>query len=249
MNDRQKKILQKLKKNGHISITEESKTFGVNEMTIRRDLTALEKIGEATRVHGGAIPRSPMPGGLDFMTAPPREAQIAIAKETVKHLPPNSSVMLNTGTTVLQVAREIAAAELQLNIITNSLAVAIALYRTPCQVLLTGGTLRQKWVDLAGPMTLKNIDEFNVDILITGCDAALADEGVFTSDINLAEIERKAVEKSNQVIVVTESTKFGKKDFAKFATIDEVDMVITDRELSASINQQLQKNKLNVIAI
>ena len=249
MNDRQKKILQKLKKNGHVSITEESQAFAVNEMTIRRDLTALEKIGEATRVHGGAIPRSPMPGGLDFMTSPAREAQIKIAKEAIKHLQPNSTVMLNTGTTLLQVAREIANAEIPLTIITNSLAVAIALYRSRCQVILTGGTLREKWVDLAGPVTQKNLDEYYVDVLITGCDGALADEGFFTSDINLAEIERKSVEISSKVIVVTESAKFGQKSFAKFANIDEVDLVISDQNLPPAVIKQLKQRKVDLIQV
>jgi len=247
MNTRQKKILQKLKRNGHVSIAKEAHAFAVNEMTIRRDLNILESIGEATRIHGGAIPQVSIPGGMDFLATSPRDAQIRIAQETIKHLEPNSTVMLNTGTTVLQVAREIATSEIPLTVITNSLPVAIVLYRSQCQVILTGGTLREKWVDLTGPLTQKNLDAYYVDILIAGCDGALPQEGFFTSDINLAEIEKKSVQISNKVIIVTESSKFGKKSFAKFATIDKVDIIISDKKLPKSTVDELSKQNIQVI--
>ena len=247
MNNRQNKILQKLKKEGHVSIAKEAALFEVNEMTIRRDLIALEKIGEATRIHGGAVPWSPFPDGLDIMTAAPRQNQILIAKETVKQLEPNISVMLNTGTTVLQVAREIAAKEIPLTVITNSLPVAIALYRTPCQVVLPGGSLRQKWADLSGPLTRKNLDEYYVDVLITGCDAAMSEDGFFTDDINLAEIEQKSVEISKKVIVVTESSKFGHRSFAKFAELDEIDSLITDNDMKKTDKENIRKRDINLI--
>jgi len=181
------------------------------------------------------------------LTGTARNSQVLIARETVKLLQPNSSVMLNTGTTVLQVAKEIALSEIPLTVITSSIAVAIALYRSKCQVLLTGGTLRQKWVDLVGPITQKNLDEYYVDVLVTGCDGALVNEGLFTSDINLAEIEKKTVQISNRVILVTESHKFGRKSFAHFAKIDEVDVVITDSNLEDKLAEQIRKKGSQLI--
>jgi len=246
MNDRQKKILQKLKKSGHVSVASEALVLGVNEMTLRRDLIFLEKAGVVTRVHGGAVPCSPT-SGLDFLTIPPRKEQIAIAKETVKHIEPNSTIMLNTGTTVMQVAKEIADNEIPLTVITNSLAVAIVLYRSKCQVILTGGTLREQWVDLTGPITLKNLNEYYVDLLISGCDGALVSDGFFTSDINLAEIEKKSVEISKRVIIVAESYKFENKSFASFATIDQVDMVISDNGMIESDIAELKQNSTDLV--
>ncbi len=177
MNSRQQILVDRLNNTGHLSVVEQAKELAVTEMTIRRDLQLFEKDGIATRVHGGAVPRSPIPHGIDIMAKKPREPQIAIAKQAVKLLKPGSTVLFNVGTTVLQVAREIATLKIPLTVITNSLPVAIALYKSECQVILPGGTLRRQGLDLIGPLTLKNIDEYHVDVLITGCDGALPDEG------------------------------------------------------------------------
>lgn len=249
MNQRQRTILKKLKKLGHVSIADEAMSFGVNEMTIRRDLKFFEELGEATRVHGGAIPRSQAPLGVDSLISSPRDAQVRIAREVVKQLDPGSTVLLNTGTTVLQVAREIAAAELRLTVMTNSLPVAVALYQSDCQVLLTGGALRQESLDLTGPITEKNLDEVYVDVLIAGCDGAIPEEGFFTTDLNLAEMEKKSVKISRRVIVITESFKFGKRSFAKFASPDEVDLVISDDQLNDSDRKSLASQNVTLTMV
>jgi DeoR/GlpR family transcriptional regulator of sugar metabolism len=233
MNQRQQILLDRLKNTGHISVLNQAKELSVTEMTIRRDLSFFEKQGIATRIHGGAIPSVPLPQGIDIMAGKPREAQTAIAKQTLKLLTPGSTVLFNIGTTVLQVAREIATAKIHLTVITTSIPVAVALYQSECQVILPGGTLRRQGLDLTGPITEKNLNEYHVDALISGCDGAVADDGFFTSDINLAEIEKKSVEIAKQVIMVTESNKFGQKSFAKFANISDIAYLVTDKNLSA----------------
>ncbi|MEA2011691.1 MAG: DeoR/GlpR family DNA-binding transcription regulator [Verrucomicrobiota bacterium] len=247
MNKRQQILIDKLNNIGYVSVIDIAKEFNVTEMTIRRDLSFFEKEGFAIRVHGGAVPRSPVPLGIDVMMQKPRDTQIAIAKQALKLLKPYQTIIFNVGTTILQIAKEIAVAKIPLTVITNSIPVAITLYKSKCQVLLTGGTLREHGLDLIGPITEKNLHEYHVDLLISGCDAALADEGFFTSDINLAEIEKKSVKISHRTIVVTESNKFGHKSFAKFANINEVDIVITDSNISKEDLFLLQKQETQVI--
>ena len=130
--------------------------------------------------------------------------------------------MRSTGSTTLEVARLLAVSGKRLSVVTNSLPIAAALFQTPIQVILTGGTLRSDSLDLAGPVTEKNLDEYYIDMLISGCDGAFASEGFFTKDINLAEMERKAVQKSKKVLIVAEVHKFKQRAFVKFASPGEV---------------------------
>jgi DeoR/GlpR family transcriptional regulator of sugar metabolism len=247
MNDRCRILVDKLKSEGHVSVVEQSKKLQVTEMTIRRDLRALEEMGVAIRVHGGAIPATPLPRGLDVITRIPRKDQILIAKRAVAMLAPDSTVMLNVGTTVFQVAREIAASNIPLTVITNSLPVAVALHQSECQVILTGGLLRNKALDLAGPLTEKNLDEYQVDILIAGCDGMDPEKGFYTSDANLAAIERHSAKIARKVAIVAESAKFATRAFAKFAEIEDVSTLITDDGISKSAHSLLEKCGVEVL--
>lgn len=247
MNHRQQTLMDELKTNGHVSVVDLAQKLQVTEMTIRRDLQQLESQRLLTRVHGGAVPCSKLPLGADMLTAPANEQQIAIAKATVDALPANATVMLNVGTTVLQVAREIARRQLALTVVTNSLPVAIILYQSECHVLLTGGSLRRQSLDLVGPVTEQNIDEYHVDILIGGCDGAMAGEGFFTSDVNLAAMEQKAVRVASKVIIITESHKFHKRSLAKFADISEVSTIITDSKLSSVDANLIKQHNVKLI--
>jgi DeoR family transcriptional regulator of aga operon len=226
---------------------EQAEKLGVTEMTIRRDLRFLEDMGVATRVHGGAIPATPLPRGLDVISRIPRPEQIRIAKKTVSILAPGSTVMMNVGSTVFQVAREIAVSNLPLTVITNSLPVAVALHQSECQVILTGGLLRREALDLAGPLTEKNLDEYQVDILIAGCDGMDPEKGFHTSDANLAAIERHSAKIAEKVVIVAESAKFAARAFAKFADLDEVSTLITDDGVPPATAEALSKRGVEVL--
>lgn len=248
MNTRQKTLLEKLHKLGSLSIEEEALIFKVAPMTIRRDIQLFEKQGIAIRTHGGAVPRISEPSQL-FTQQDANEAQKRIAKKAVELIPDGCTLMLSTGTTTLEVARQLAASDLRICVITNSLPIAAVLFQTKIQVILTGGSLRTSSLDLVGPVTEKNLDEYYIDILITGCDGASAEEGFFTKDLNLAEMEKKSVKKSGKTIIVTESSKFNKPSFVKFASMDEISTLITDRKLLPEIKNRMDKTKLELILV
>lgn len=246
MNKRQVALLDKLNRLGRLSLEEEAGVFGVSSMTIRRDLAMFEERGVAIRTQGGAIPAHPDPTKLaGGGGASPVKRQIA--RRVVERIPDGSTLMLSAGSTTLEVARQLAVAEKSVCVITNSLTVAAALFQTPVQVILTGGSLRSDSLDLVGPVAEKNIDEYYIDILISGCDGAMAGEGFFTHDLNLASMERKSVQKSRNVIIVTESAKFGRPSFAKFASVAEVSAVITDAGLSQADRESLQVAGVEVV--
>ena len=247
MNSRQKTLVEKLYKLGRLFIKEEATAFAVAPMTIRRDIQFFESQGIAIRTHGGAVPRVNEP--LQIFTQPEASAiQKKIARKAVEMIPAESTLMLSTGSTTLEVARQLAASDLRICVITNSLPIAAVLFQTKIQVVLTGGSLRSNSLDLTGPVTEKNLDEYYIDILITGCDG-VSQDGFFTKDLNLAEMEKKSVKKSAKTIVVTESHKFNKPSFVKFASLNEVATVITDKKLPDDTASLITQTGIELIQV
>ena len=248
MNKRQQTLLDKLAHTGRLVLEEEAEKFGVSTMTIRRDIAMLEERGLAVKTQGGAVSRVADPAQL-LTGGSVSENQRRIARKILELIPDGCTLMLSTGSTSLEVARQLAVSGKRLAVVTNSLPIAAALFQTPIQVILTGGSLRADSLDLVGPVAEKNLDEYYIDILITGCDGATATEGFFTKDLNLAAMERKSVEKSRKVILATESSKFRHPSFVKFAAPDKISVLVTDPALTDADEQALCRVGIEVIKV
>ena len=157
---------------GRLTIKEASLELGVAEMTLRRDLKLLEKSGALLQVRGGAVlpparyePESSVKGEL--------ERKFALAEALYKKIMPAETLFIGTGSTVLAFAKYLARHNtLPVTVITNSLPVASSLFKTHCHVILPGGELRSNSLDLVGPVAERNMEDYHVDYLISGCDAA-----------------------------------------------------------------------------
>ena len=232
MNQRQQDLLDRMNRNGNILIESEAEYFCVAPMTIRRDLRFLEKNGLAVQTKKGAIPK-PKIYAAPLNMAEDSTIKRKIAARLLEMIEPSSTVLLSTGTTTLTFARLLAQQNLPLTIITNSIPIASALFQTRIKVILIGGELRTTSLDLVGPAAEKYLSEYHIDLLVTGCDGADAEQGFYTSDLNLANLEKLSAKVSDKVIVITESRKFGRKALVKFAEIADVDAIITDNHLKA----------------
>jgi DeoR/GlpR family transcriptional regulator of sugar metabolism len=243
MNQRQQQLLDRLNRIGKILIEEEAEHFCVTPMTIRRDLRFLEKNGLAVQTKKGAIPK-PKIHAAPLNMAEDSAIKRKIAAKLLEKIEPTSTVMLSTGTTTLAFARLLAEQNLSLTIITNSIPIASALFQTRIKVILIGGELRTTSLDLVGPAAEKYLSEYHIDLLVTGCDGADAQQGFYTSDLNLANLEKLSAKVSDKVIVITESRKFGKKALVKFAEIADVDAIITDDHLKAIDRELLTRREI-----
>jgi len=248
MNIRQKTLLDKLRRMGKLAISEEARLFNVSEMTIRRDLLFFETSGLLVRTYGGAMLRDGQENAL-FPLDSGNENKIKIAKVALSFVKPGLTIMIGPGTTTLQFARQLALSGILLSVVTNSLPIAAVLFKTSIQVMILGGSLRSNSIDMVGPITEKTLDEFYIDILFNGCDGASSDEGFFTVDMNLASMEKKSVQKSGKVIILTESHKFQKRSFVKFASLEEVSTVITDKNLPPEDKAKLEKNNIVTVTV
>jgi len=244
MNERQTAILELVRQKPGIKVGELAEHFDVSPMTIRRDLTDLASQGLLIRTHGGAIPPTPAPQSA--LAPHPTAPKAAIGRLAATLVQRGQTVMVDTGTTALEVARHLPA-DWNLTVATTSLSVAEALYPSSIQVLVLGGLLKKGFPSLYGPLTESNLAALHVDILFIGCDGADSEAGFYTADVHLSSVEQAMIRSAGRVVVVTESSKFGRRAFARYATPDQVDTVVTDSHLPAEDRLNLEERGVSVL--
>lgn len=234
MNTRHQQILEALRLQREVSVQHLARELQVSPMTIRRDLESLEQDGALVRTHGGAVlSRSTVIAFalLDREQERTAEKQ-AIARHLATVIRPGMTVVLDTGTTTLEVARAIAGTP-RLRVLTSSLAIAAALYTCDnIDLVLLGGTVRRHSPDLSGPLTEENLLQFHTDIAVLGADAADRD-GLYTSDLGIARISRAMIACAEESWLVVDSSKFTRRSFVKFADWPAITHLVTDAGLSA----------------
>jgi DeoR family fructose operon transcriptional repressor len=250
MHFRQRQVLALLQ-HGRLEYGSAARALGVTEMTVRRAVRALELRKLALPVKGGAIPyplqASSPASGVDFSSD---ALKMSLAEALYARLQPLESLFIGTGSTTLCFAKVIALRrKLPLTVVTHSLNVASTLFRTPCKVFLLGGELRNEPLDLVGPAAEKNLEEYHVRWLISGCDGAWADSGFYTADISLSNLEKKLLRIADSVAIISDSSKFAHRALTRFASLQEVDLLVTDSGLSQEDTEKLEQNKIEIIKV
>ena len=247
MHQRQKKILDMLQ-NGKLLIPEAAEALGVSQMTLRRDLRELENRKLLLQVKNGAIPH---PARYEPENSSEDELMLrkfALANLLYDSVMPVNSLFISTGTTALAFAKVIARRNnLPITVVTNSLPVASALFKTSCKVILLGGELRTNSLDLIGPAAERNLLDYRVDYLVSGCDAALSEYGFYTSDVSLAQLERKSIQIAEKSAIITDSSKFARGALTRFAALSDINLLVTDKLLPEKDLQNLKKSAIEVL--
>lgn len=241
---RRGKITDLIKANQEVNIPELAQLFGTSEMTIRRDLDQLAVQGYVKRTHGGASLAERMEFEFDFVErrSKNQKAKQAIASEALKFIQPGSKIILDTGTTTLELAYLLKDYD-NLTVITPSLAVASVLqFSTGVQTVLLGGSIRKGSPDLTGVITEKVLDMFMVDIAFQGADGIGLNGELFNSDMRIAQVDTKMRARAAKTYILCDSSKIGKIDFASNGLLAEVNALITDSSIT-----QMQFNILKKI--
>lgn len=216
---------------GELGFTEAAQRFGVSEMTIRRDVEALEEQHLVRRVPGGVIATQ----GYGY--EPPFASRVQsrshekehIARTAAELLAPGERVLIDVGSTALAVAKAIRGRGLGLTVLTPGLLVAMELVEEPDTVVfMTGGELRRGDMSLVGAEAVASLASYNVDTFIMGVSGVDAERGV--SDVNPSEAAKKrvGVASSNRVILCVDSSKLNSIFFAHVADLAEIDVLVTD---------------------
>lgn len=232
---RQEAILRGIEDDGGVRVSELVDQLGVSDMTVRRDIEFLASKGLVLKVHGGAtaIGDHPIdePGFSVKSTMNPVEKS-EIARTAASLIGPGATVAVSAGTTAYAVAVELRPVK-RLTLITNSPRVAELLYdpaREDQTILLTGGE-RTPSDALAGPVANRMLADLHVDTLILGVHGIDLEAGLTTPNLLEAETNRALIASAKRVVVVADHTKWGVVGLSSIASLDQVDVLVTDAEL------------------
>ncbi|WP_199909987.1 DeoR/GlpR family DNA-binding transcription regulator [Paenibacillus sp. CAA11] len=241
--ERKQSVIQYLQRHQRASVQELSEAFEVSESTIRRDLKELEEAKQLKRTHGGAVSLQSanfepnMIEKEDFF----REEKERIARLAAELIQEGDTILLDSGTTTLHLARELRKLN-QIRVITNSLIVLNEL--RDCrniEVSLTGGLLRQETLAFVGPMTETSLDMVRVDKAFIATNGIDLRNGITTPNMIEAATKRKMIEIAKEVILLTDHSKIGQIAYAKFADLTALHQCIFDVGAPDEFIKQLRK--------
>jgi DeoR family transcriptional regulator of aga operon len=220
---------------GHLSVTEAARSLGVSEATIRRDLDQLADQRMLTRTRGGAVGSSQMAYDLPLLYKSARNApeKQVIGGAAAALIEPFSTVALNGGTTTLEVARALLnradLREAGLTVVTNALSIASELaVRPQVKLVVTGGVARPESGELIGPLATYLLEELTYDWAILGVDGLDAVAGATAHQEGEASINRLMAERAQRVAIVADSSKLGRRAFARICRTDKISVLVTD---------------------
>jgi DeoR family fructose operon transcriptional repressor len=231
--ERQQQILSRARSDGRVEVASLSDVLNVTQETIRRDLDRLERQGLVRRVHGGAIPA----GQIDFEpslsqrdgTAASEKARIARA--ALRLLPAGGTVLLDAGTTTARLAAAIPF-DSELTVVTNALPIATQLASRPrMTVHLVGGRVRDRTMATVDTWALNTMAQLNVDVAFVGANGFSVERGFTTPDLAEAGVKQAMVAAGRSVVVVADSSKYGNDQMARFAQLNDANVLVTDSGL------------------
>ena len=231
------------------TIAELSEKLGVSEATVRRDLQSLEERNLVRRVHGGAEPvRQGSKGELLFneKTSLHASEKELIAQKAMDFIHDNDAIFLDGGSTVLALARKLKERN-NLTIVTNSLMAASELMETSHRLILLGGEFRARSRTLVGPLTSRILDSLAIHTAFLGTMGFTADAGISTSDPNEAFTKEQVMRHSSRVVLLADSSKLGSPSLAGSGNVSDIDVIITDNNISPELVTKLAKKHIEVI--
>ncbi len=234
--ERQEKIAAMLEEKNSLKVTELAEAFDVSESTIRRDLQEMEQKNLLTRTHGGAV-------GINQRNFEPTYTEKATENQDAKaHIGDiaaalvgdGDTVILDSGTTTLEIAKRITARNI--TIVTNSIDIAgLMSERDSVEVVLTGGTLRHNTRAMVGHLAERALSNFRADIAFIGVNGISVEDGATTPNFVEAQTKKAMVNSANKVYAVTDMSKFGKVNFSVISPIRAFNAVITAGKPDAKV--------------
>jgi DeoR/GlpR family transcriptional regulator of sugar metabolism len=234
-------VLDLVSRQGFIALADLAQNIQVSESTIRRDLDYWHQQGVLKRTHGGAIyigDGSGLPA-LEERTASQREEKRAIARTAAARLRDGDAVLLDGGTTTLEVARLLVGRPLQ--IVTNSLPIAnLFASNRETDLVMLGGYVYPKTGVALGPLTVRMMEDIHVQQTIMSV-GGITTKGLFNSNVLLVEAERRMMACADEVVVVADHTKIGRQALAFLSELSAVDTLIVDNGISAEQRRLIEE--------
>lgn len=249
--ERHQIILHQLQQKGSVNVVELCKLLDVSPVTIRKDLKLLEDRQLLYRTHGGATLINPYTIDRTVFEKEKIQAsqKVAIAREATKLITDNDSIIIASGTTVQAMAKEIQPIG-NLTVVTSALNVAVQLIKHPnVEILQLGGILRKSSTSVTGLYAERILEDLFCSKLFLGVDGIDLDFGLTTTNAQEAHLNRKMMEISQKIVVLADSTKFGRRGFGRICGIEEVDHIITDNGVAPHVVRQIEKMGVSVTVV
>ncbi len=246
---RQARILELLGHDGYTSVLDLSQLFDVSDMTIRRDLSELHRMGLISRHHGGArmaLERGDTEWPLQLREREHLAEKKNIGKVAATYVQDGDVVILDAGTTTLQVARNLT--QNRLTVVSNFLPILYELSNRPnISLIATGGTLYADNQCFIGPFAVDTIHKINANVAIMGTSCLSLKKGLTNRNIGEAEVKQAMIESAEKVILVMDSGKMNRNTLATVGPLEIVDVLVTDDGLSTADRAAIEACGVKVV--
>ncbi len=245
--DRRTRLLELVQQQGFASLPDLAAVLRVSESTIRRDLAHLEKQGETKRTHGGAFYSGPSPQLAHFQNR--QEAQWD-EKKTIAHtaasmINDGDTLLLDGGSTTYELAQLLANRPIQ--VVTNSLPVAnLFSASADVELVVIGGYVLPRSGAIHGPYADEMLQSLRVHKAVLSA-AGVDSTGIYNSNHMLASTQRAMVDASDEVILLADSSKFGRRSLACICELDQIDHVVADQKLDPTWQKQLTELDVKLV--
>jgi DeoR/GlpR family transcriptional regulator of sugar metabolism len=251
-------ILDEVRRRGGVRVNELTRRLNVSDMTVRRDLDALARQGVVEKVHGGAVPvveASSHEPGFEAKSGLELGAKEAIARAAATLVPPGSAIALAGGTTAYALAHHLLDVP-DLTVVTNSVRVADVFEsgqrrgrshsEASATVVITGG-VRTPSETLVGPVADRAIQSLHFDLLFLGVHGISVEAGLSTPNLAEAETNRQFVRSARRVVVIADHTKWGTVGLSSFASLEDVDTLVTDAGIPEVLREEIAEHLSDLI--
>ena len=247
--ERHEMIMEELIKHGSVLVTDLVRLLDVSAVTVRKDLTELEKSDKLYRSHGKAVLVNPYINNrsVNEKEKLATDEKHAIGREAARLITRNDSICIASGTTVHALARNIVPIH-KLTVVSASLPVSnILSAHENIDIYQLGGLMRHSSLSVVGEYAARFMVECSFSKLYLGVDGIDIDYGITTTEIREAALNKMMIAAAQKTIVLADSSKFGRRGFAKIADIDAVDVIITDAGISQKTIKKIEDLGIELI--
>jgi len=245
LNERQNKILKLLSRNDLTTVNELASKLNVSSVTIRQDLNFLEAEGLLRRVHGVAVleDAEDLTNRLGFNY----EKKLRIARKAAELVKDGETVLIESGSTNVLLARELVKKK-NVTLITTNVFIARQFRKNePANVILLGGLYQQESESMVGKITKVCLDQINFDKAFIGIDGYTTKAGFTLRDLFRAEISSYIIKKSANTIILSDSSKFGKTELTNICFPVDIHHIATDSDLDQKYIEEFKKAGIDLI--
>ncbi len=247
--ERQKLIAELALAEGRVDVAGLAVRFNVTPETIRRDLSDLQAVRILRRVHGGAVAWETarfeplLSVREDRYDAEKRR----LATRAIEELPDAGTVLIDSGSTLTRLSEAIEPPQ-DLRFVSNSLVIAQVLAKCePAEIVVIGGTLQTNTLAMVDSDAIAMVERMTVDTLFISSDSASPETGLTTPYREEAALKQAMIRSARRVVALIDYSKFGLDHFARFARWSDIDMLITNTELSATTVSQIRSLGTEVV--